>query len=336
MAAHIFVVTEENFQVCVKRGIVGLPEVGSDDVFDILLSRLSGIKEGDYVLMYVTKSGNKSGFLYGVWQVKGRPFYDNSPVWQDRIYPFRCRIEWSEYNFKNGLELDDINYLRYISKIWTWALKRPNGITPNSMFSISNGEFQILLTEFMKINPFTTQKGVISDPYPDCDTDTNIIEKLHFQDGKDGKKPKFESTIMALLNAEFAKKSYTNIFGNYTDYLCYVPNTFGGEMDFLLLYESANHLGLSYDIIEVKNKRIKGEFISFDENDLSQLISYESCFQKVSGDSSIVRVRTTAIAPLYDDAVIQYVAKRKEIEHKPIRLLQYSYENGSLKLVDVS
>ena len=324
MAVHIFTVSEENYKVCVEKGLVAIPEAkeGSrhDNVVDGLLSRLAGIKEDDYVLMYVIKSKS----LRGVWQVEGQPFYEESQVWSDRMYPFRCRIKWSQYNFQNALMLDDINDLRNIGKIWTWALERSTGT--NSMFSISNGEFLTLLTEFMKINPFTTQKGRILQPYPYHDS--NIVDMLHFQNSG---APKYEFTIMALLNAEFAKGAYTNIFGNYSDYLCYVPTNLGKEMDFLLMYDNPLSTGhvVSYDIIEVKRDE-------FDEDALSQLISYESWFlqKKVSGDSNMVR--TTAVAKTYSDSVIKYVAQRKCIENKPIKLLQYSYDNDYLNLVDIT
>ena len=199
MAVHIFAVSEENYKICVERGIVAIPEAKEgprhDNIVDGLLSRLCGIKEDDYVLMYVIKSKT----LRGVWQVEGRPFYDETPVWQDRTYPFRCRIRWSKYNFQNPLKLDDINDLRNTGKIWTWALERSTG--SNAMFSISNGEFLTILTEFMKINPFTARKGRILQPYPY--REFNLAERLHFQNGT----PKYEFTIMALLNTEFAKGS---------------------------------------------------------------------------------------------------------------------------------
>lgn len=323
MAVHIFTVSEENYRICIEKGLVALPEAKEgprhDNVMDGLLSRLSGIKEDDYVLMYVIKSKA----LRGVWQVEGRPFYEETPVWEDRIYPFRCRIKWSKYNFSNELRLDDINDLRNTGKIWTWALERSTGT--NSMFSISNGEFLTLLTEFMKINPFSTQRGIILQPYPY--RKHNILDNLHIQNDL----PKYEFTIMALLNAEFSKGSYVDIFGNYSDYLCYVPTNLGKEMDFLLMYDNPLSPGdvVSYDIIEVKRDE-------FNEDALAQLISYESWFlqKKVSGDSNMVR--TTAIAKSYSADVIQYVSQRTRIENKPIKLLQYTCENGSLSLVDIT
>lgn len=321
MAVHIFTVSEENYKVCIERGLVALPEAKEgtrhDNVFDGLLSRLSGIKDGDYILMYIIKSKE----LRGVWQAEGRPFYEETPVWEDRQYPFRCKIKWSEYNFQKALKLDDINDLRNSGKIWTWALERSTGV--NTMFSISNGEFFTLLTEFMKINPFSTQQGIIRQPYPY--RDFNIIENLHVQENR----PKYEFTIMALLNAEFAEGAYREFFGNYSDYLCYVPTNLGKEMDVMLMYNSplsAEQI-VSYDILEVKRDE-------FDEAALKQLISYESWFlqKKVAGDSNMVR--TTAIAKSFSDEVIRYVAQRKRIENKPIKLLRYVYENGKLSLAD--
>lgn len=319
MAVHIFTVSEENYKICVEKGIVGLPEAkegrSHDNVFDGLSSRLSGIKEDDYVLMYVIKSK----ILRGVWRVEGRPFYEETQVWDDRLYPFRCRIKWSEYNFQNALKLDDINDLRNAGKIWTWALERSTGV--NAVFSISNSEFLTLLTEFMKINPFSNQKGIIFQPYPY--REYNIVHNLHIQ----GNTPKYESTVMALLAAEFANGSYRDVFGNYSDFLCYVPTNIGKEMDIMLIYDSPlnNNQIVSYDILEVKKDE-------FDEKALSQLIGYESWFlqKKVAGDSNMVR--TTAIAKSFSNDVVQYVAQRERIENKSIKLLEYRYEGRNLLL----
>ena len=48
--------------------------------------------------------------------------------------------------------------------IWTWALQRATGT--NAMFSVSDKEFEILLAEYMKINPFTMSREIIPEPYP--------------------------------------------------------------------------------------------------------------------------------------------------------------------------
>lgn len=65
-------------------------------------------RDAGFVLLYEIKTK----FLRGVWQVKGCPFYEETQVWKDRLYPFRCRIKWSKSNFQNALKLDDTVYAK--------------------------------------------------------------------------------------------------------------------------------------------------------------------------------------------------------------------------------
>lgn len=118
--------------------------------------------------------------LRGLWQAEGRPFLDITPVWSDRIYPFHCKIKCTQYNFRKYLRLNDINDLRSSGKIWTWALQRASGT--NAMFSISNYEFDILLNEYIKINPFTLTRNVIREPYPFHES--NLTSQIHFINGQ--------------------------------------------------------------------------------------------------------------------------------------------------------
>lgn len=314
MAVHIFVTSEENYEICIRRGVVGIPEPKEgkqhDNVFEGMLSRLSMIRENDYILMYIARSKE----LRGVWRADGAPFYDETQIWEDRLYPFRCRIKISEYCFDKALLLNDINDLRNNNKIWTWALERPSG--SNAMFSISENEFEIIVNEFLKINPFSQNIWRIVEPYPYHTS--NIIDNVHTEKNQ----LKYEYSVMTHLNHAFASGKFKDVFGNYTDYLCYVPTNLGREMDILLMYEHPkNHdLILSYDIIEVKRD-------DFDKNALIQLIDYESWFlqKKVSGDMKMLR--TTAIAKSFTDEVIDYVTKRKMFENKPVKLVQYDFNN---------
>lgn len=322
MAVHIFSVDENNYKICVKRGLVGLPEPresrSQNNIFDGLLSRLAAIRDDDYILMYVI--GTKE--LRGLWQADGRPFYDDTPIWQDRIYPFRCKIKYASYNFEHALRLNDINDLRNTGKLWTWALQRASGT--NAMFSISNNEFEVLLNEYMKINPFTLRKGIIKEPYPF--REYNLLDYVHMEK----ENPQYEYSVMTFLNHAFSRGLYMDIFGNYTDYLSYVPTNLGKEMDILLMFGNPRNSQIaSYDIIEVKRAE-------FDSKALMQLIDYESWFlqKKVSGDLNMIR--TTAIARSFSDIVIDYVKNRKLFENKPIKLLTYNYlSDGQLALQQI-
>lgn len=175
MAVHIFDMDKVNYKNCKKRGIVGLPKTDSDETFDALLSRLAMINENDYILMFINYDDNKKKSktpvreLRGVWQADSMPFYDENALWTDddfdnnkTNYPFRCRIKTSDFCFDKPLLLNDIRDLLNNNKIWTWALNRPSGY-PNAMFSISNEEFEIMVNEFLKINPFSQKNGELSN-----------------------------------------------------------------------------------------------------------------------------------------------------------------------------
>lgn len=322
MPAHIFVLNDTNYEVCIRKGLVGLPEARADSkneksISDALLSRLAIVKDGDYVLFYII--GRKE--LRGVWQASGEAFYDEGRVWEDKTYPFRFRLANTEFDFEKPLRLHDIYDLQNTGKIWTFALDRASG--SNAMFSISDGEFQILLQEYLKINPFTIKKNIIMEPYPV--KPANLFKHIHKTDNGE---PCYESSLMALLLSNFAKEEYQEIFGNYSDYISYVPTNLGTEMDILLMFSNPKNFFqiMSYDVIEVKRDR-------FDGKALHQLIGYESWFiqKKVQGDLNMVR--TTAIAARFDSDVVDYVQKRKQYEDKEIKLLRYqTLSNGKLQL----
>jgi len=325
MPDHVFVLNESNYRVCIHRGIVGLPEAAHDSknrlaTNDALLSRMAIVREGDYILFYIT--GEKE--LHGVWKAVGEPFYDDIRVWdnEDKLYPFRFRIESTEFCFDKPLRLNDVYDLINSGKIWSWSLSRASGT--NAMFSISNFEFDTLLQEYIKINPFTINRKIIMEPYPV--KSANLFEQVSRVN--DGKLPRYEASLMSLLHKAFVDGDFQDIFGNYTDYLSYIPTTLGTEIDSLLFFSNPRDVRqiTSYDIVEVKLDRFK-------RDSLQQIINYESWFthKKVHGDINMVRV--SAIAKRFDPDVIDYVQKRKVIEGKEIKLFQYDVsDNGKLTL----
>lgn len=319
MPAHIFVTDRENYTVCLHRGVVGLPSASTDSrnervTNDALISRLSIVKEDDYVIFYIT--GEK--LLFGVWQAEGAPFYDETPIWPDKLYPYRIRIHSTNFSFPAPLKLNDIYDLQNMGKIWSFALKRASG--SNAMFSISNEEFRLLLNEYSKINPFTLSRHVIVEPYPV--KISSLLNKIHFDASH---QLSYEASVMAYLLSGLTNGRYKNIFGNYADYLSYVPTTIGTEIDILLIFTNPLIFDqiTSYDIIEVKRDE-------FDCKALKQLISYEAWFvqKKVAGDQNMVR--STALARSFSDEVIQYVHMRNGIEGKKIKLLQYSFTSADV------
>ena len=321
MPAHVFVTDRINYDICMRRGVVGIPSAdpnsrNANSTNDSLISRISIVKEGDYLFFYVTSEK----VLYGIWQAEGVPFYDENNIWQGALYPYRVRFVNTAYNYRMPLKLHDILDLQNEGKIWNFSLKRASG--SNAMFSLSDSEFLLLLNEYSKINPYTIQKQPILEPYPV--KSGGLLERIHLDASG---QIKYEAGVMAYLLSDLKQGKHKEIFGNYTDYLSYAPTTIGSEMDILLMFGNPMQPEniSSYDILELKRD-------IFDEKALTQLIGYETWFlqKRAQGDQKMVR--TTAIAQSFSPNVVQYVKMRERIEKRPVKLLKYSL-NGRNELM---
>ena len=63
MPAHIFVMDRSNYDICLRRGVVGIPSAregsrAKDSTNNALISRLCIVKESDYILFILRKSTN--------------------------------------------------------------------------------------------------------------------------------------------------------------------------------------------------------------------------------------------------------------------------------------
>ncbi|MDX2229829.1 MAG: EVE domain-containing protein [Leptolyngbyaceae cyanobacterium bins.349] len=318
MAVHIFVLNQKNFTTCIQRGVAAIPDAERSHINDQLISRMASIRRGDLILFYVT--GKKE--IYGVYKALDKAFYDESKVWESedsQVYPFRVRIDNTNYVFEKPILLSDIYDLRDNGRIWTFGLISPTGRV-NSMFSISEIEYEEVLQLFLKANQILKEPIHISEPYRHVEP--NILSKLTFDEKQ---QPKYEATLASLFLDSISRKCHTEIFGEYSDYLSYIPTSFQKEIDVLLLhsYPGKKELVFAYSIIELKKD-------SFNEDGLSQLLRYEDWFLKkrVNGDSR--SIRTVAIARTFHNDVIQYLQRREKLEGKQVTLLKYKVLEGKL------
>lgn len=319
MPVHIFVVDETNYDICIRKGLAAIPNNSNLNINDALISRMALIKKDDLILFYVT--GKKE--LRGIFRALEFPFFDLTKVWEPKesqFYPFRVRIDNSEYSFQNPISLSDIYDLKDQGIIWTFALRRPGSQATNSMFAITNIEYKELFNLFLKLNPHYSQPKQIKEPYPYFEP--NLLEILNLNSDLS---PKYENSLMALILNGLSKSKFKEIFGNYSDYISYVPTSFEKEIDILLIFNSPveSERVIAYNIIEVKRDE-------FDEKGLSQLLQYEDWFlrKKVNGDFSMVR--TTAIAKSFSTEVKEYLTKRKKYEGKEILLLRYENKSNGV------
>ena len=131
MGYHIFLVTEDNFNICIERGVYGgVHSEGSSKSNQMnaeVVASFSSIKLGDFVFFYVKNRG-----VYGLWKVTYGPFYDETPIWNDttQLYPYRVCFEPIVRKFSKPVVMNDILDLRDKGRIWTIYLyrhrRRPN------------------------------------------------------------------------------------------------------------------------------------------------------------------------------------------------------------------
>ncbi len=278
------------------------------------------IRPKDLILFYVI--GEKA--IHGVYRVVERPFFDDTPVWPisetGETYPLRVRFENSEHVFRHPIWLSDIYDLRDNGRIWSFGLIRPSG-TSNAMFSISELEFDDILRLFLQANRTLAVPSHIREPYRHFDP--NLISRVCYEK----ERPKYESGLACLFLNSLSRGRHAEIFGDYSDYLAYVPTTFQKEIDAVLFHSlpGDDREIVAHTIVEMKRD-------IFGVDGLAQLLRYEDWFLKkrAAGDSRAIH--TAAIARSFHPNVASFVKTRYEIEGKAVSLLAYEVSAGELRL----
>ena len=84
----IFLTKEENLKVCMKHLLYGADVSQSDQ------RSLANVKAGDLALIWVP--GTK--LLYGIFEILGRVFYDETEIGWDKTWPYRCCLRlWDKW-----------------------------------------------------------------------------------------------------------------------------------------------------------------------------------------------------------------------------------------------
>lgn len=321
MPVHFFMTSEENFAICLRRGLAAVPGGTTGSVRDQLAARLALIRRGDRILFYIT--GRKE--IHGVFRAVEKAFFDDTPVWpptdKKETYPLRVRFDNSAEVFSRPIPLSDIYDLQDSGKLWSFALQRASGYA-NAIFSISDVEFEDLRRLFIKLNHLGDEPAQIAEPYRHFAP--NLVSRLSLDESG---QPQYEATLTALLFDALAAGRHADIFGAYSDYLGYVPTSFQKEIDVVLFHAFPDRPFdvAAYSLLELKRDK-------FDEDGLGQLLRYEDWFLKkrVAGDSRALRV--IAIARTFNPRVREYLAMRERLEGKRVLLLRYDVSESRLRL----
>lgn len=123
------------------------------------------------------------------------------------------------------------------------------------------------------------------------------------------------------------------LLGDYHEFLNLVPTTFNKVMDIFLTHvttvDSVDILH-KFTCIELKTDRAT-------EQDLAQTLRYEDWLSRklAGGDSEMIQ--SILVAKRFTEGVIEYVANRRLIEEKSVRLVTYQVveDEPHIRLLEV-
>lgn len=308
MGNHIFLVSEENFEKCLKYGVYGGISHHVERINSEIIASFEAIKPGDFIFFYVRNVG-----VYGLWKATSRPFLDENDIWgkKDQKFPYRVCFEPLIRYFSKPIVLSDILDLRDKGKIWTFDL---GAIIRKNHNPITTNESKELIRLLLRNNPIFRPVSPIPEPYPIG----NVTLPISLETDNKGR-IRYEGFLNTWFMRSFVSGRYKDIIGEYRDFLNFVPTSFNKVMDVFLTHVT------EVDGVDVLHKFtcIELKTGTCREEDLNQIIKYENWLTRKLADGDSEMVQSILVAFDFQDKVLEYVQKRRLIEEKTVRLLQY-------------
>ncbi len=318
MGAHIFLVGEENFDVCIERGVYGCVMPSKEWNRGEIVSGILSIQTGDLVFFYVKNKG-----LYGLWKVIGDPYFDETRIWpnKEQTFPYRFSFEASVGQFEEPILLNDVLDLHDKGRIWTFDL---NPVQQKNQYKITMDEARELIRLLLRNNPIRVMPSPIKNPYK-LKTTTKV--DVDFS-SREGNRLRYESWLNAWFMRSLSRGELKGLLGDYREFINLVPTSFNKVMDIFLTHVTqvdGMEVLHKYTCLELKSD--KG-----DEQDLTQVLRYEDWLARklAAGDHDMVQ--SVLVAMRFTDGVLEYVANRHRIEKKVVRLITYRIEEENIVL----
>lgn len=319
MGAHIFLVGEDNFDVCVSRGVYGCVMPSTERNKAEVVAGILSIQPSDFVFFYVKSRG-----IFGVWKVVGYPYFDETRVWADeqQLFPYRFSFEPVVGDFSLPVSLSDVLDLRDKGRIWTFDL---NPVQQKNQYKITTDEARELLRLLLRNNPLLQNHHGIPDPYVPVERG-NI--DLVLASGNSGQ-VQYEGWLNAWFMRSLARGELKDLLGGYREFLNLVPTTFNKVMDIFLTHATmvdSVDVTYKYTCIELKTDRAA-------EGNLAQILRYEDWLARklAAGDKGMVQ--SVLVAARFAEPIIDYVTKRQRIEEKTVRLIAYRVADDKRSIV---
>ena len=314
MGAHIFLVSENNFEVCIRRGVYGCVLPSTERNKAEIIAGILSIAPSDLVFFYVKNRG-----VYGLWRVADEVYFDESKVWSDdkQLFPYRFSFESTVGHFPVPVSLSDVLDLRDKGRIWTFDL---NPVQQKNQYKITIDEARELLRLLLRNNPIRQSPVGIPDPYVPSVRGTIEVDLASSQGGA----LRYEGWLNAWLMRSLARGGLKALFGDYRECLNLVPTTFNKVMDIFLTHVTtvdSIEILHKYTCIELKADRAN-------EQDLAQILRYEDWLARrlAAGDKEMIQ--SVLVARRFADGVIDYVRNRRRIEEKTVRLIIYRVDES--------
>jgi hypothetical protein len=320
MGAHILLASEDNFEVCARRGVYGCVMPSKEWNKAEVVAGILSIQPGDLVFFYVKNRG-----VYGLWKVVGEPYFDETKVWADdqQMFPHRFSFEPTVGYFPKPVLLSDVFDLRDKGRIWTFDL---NPVLRKNQYKITMDEARELLRLLLRNNPIRKDPPSIPDPYAPPTRGKIDVEFASSEAGQ----VRYEGWLNAWFMRSLARGELKALLGDYREFLNLVPTTFNKVMDIFLTHvttvDSIDVLH-KYTCIELKTDRAT-------EQDLAQILRYEDWLARklAAGDNEMIQ--SVLVARRFTEDVINYVKNRQRVEEKTVRLIFYHLadDKQSIKL----
>lgn len=320
MGAHIFLVGEDNFDICIERGVYGCVMPSKEWNRGEIVSGILSIQTGDLVFFYVKNKG-----VYGLWKVIGEPYFDETRIWpsKEQAFPYRFSFEASVGQFEEPISLNDVLDLHDKGRIWTFDL---NPVQQKNQYKITMDEARELIRLLLRNNPIRVVPSPIKNPYK-LKTTTKI--DVDFS-SREGNRLRYESWLNAWFIRALSRGELKRLLGDYREFINLVPTSFNKVMDIFLTHVTqvdGMDVLHKYTCLELKSDKA-------DEQDLTQVLRYEDWLARklAAGDHDMVQ--SVLVATRFTDGVLEYVANRHRIEKKVLRLITYRIEEENIVLVE--
>lgn len=323
---RIFIVNDDTWEEHKKVGIAAINDPltthpknkNANAARQSAIAELSGIRPGDILFFNRMASEKHPPELLGIFEATSKPYFDPNPLFPgakhvNKKLPFRVEFK-PICNFSNPVNIDEIWALKDKGKIWTLQQSRGDAVGVHACVGITRIESKFIerllkannIVEGPKIVQPTTQKNKL--PLP-----------IDFKMDKEGMLH-YEAVLKAILLEDFADGKHKEIFGEYDDFIPYVPTGARKEIDILLLKYNGDDI-LWYQILEVKHDK-------FTMRELQKLITYEKWIIRNRAENPL-QVYPVAIAWEFNKDVVDFVRRRGDYKERPIRIIRYHFDNDT-------